>query len=100
MANFDDYKIGPPGDPRTQEVWKGSQTYSGRKIYTDEFIDEHPEFHAATFLHWDKRALALAIGERMIADGCVKVESSYDIQGMQHTFVWVARPFKKGSYLP
>ena len=86
---------------KMNETWVGRKAYSGKRIYTDDFIQEHPEFHAITH-SWpfNKKKVALDIGLLMIADGCVKVESWFDIDTMHHTYAFVARPFTKEKRLP
>ena len=73
----------------------------GKRTYTDEMIASQPLLHSVTTqTAFDKKEVALAIGMKMIADGCIKVETYYDIEIMKHTYIWVARPFSKERMLP
>ncbi len=80
------------------ETWIGNKAYtSSVRVYNDTFPTVHSVSIARAF---NKKEVALAIGLRMIADGCVKVESQYDIREMCHTYTWIARPFTKEKRLP
>lgn len=75
--------------------------YMGKKTYTDEFIESQEVLHSVTIQNaFAKKEVAMAIGLQMIADGCIKVETYYDIETMKHTYMWVARPFSKERRLP
>lgn len=102
-SSEDVYTFEKPYVPdKYSHIWIGNKSYSSyKKVYTDEFLENNPSFHAVTVTGvFNKKEVAMAIGLRMIADGCIKVESWYDIDSMHHNYIWVARPFSKKRLLP
>lgn len=47
-----------------------------------------------------KKEVALSIGLKMIADGCVRVDKQYDMPDDVFRYTFVAKPFKKEMKLP
>lgn len=77
------------------DIWIGNSGVYGNYVVTEEYIHQFKSSQP-----FNKKKLALAIGEYMIATGCVKVESQYRIETCDHLYTWVARPFSKEKRLP
>lgn len=101
-SSEDVYTFEKPYVPsKDTEIWIGNKMYSCRRTWTDEFLTNNQGFHSVTIQNaFNKKEVAMAIGLRMIADGCIKVETWYDIETMSRTYMWVARPFSKKRLLP
>ncbi len=81
-----------------------TETWIGDKAYVSSFtqpVPDMPVLHSFELREiFDKKRVANQIGELMIAEGCIKVDSHWNVDTMVHQYYFIARPFSKEKRLP